>query len=157
MSATLSDRPPSAVPSPRLVRGMELWATAAPLLCAAHCVAMPLVVAFAPRLAAFEEHERAVMGAALVLALATTLLGIRVHGHPSPLLLVGAGALAWGATFLALPLPGELPTVAASLLMAGGTLWSARLRHLATCPRCGCAANGEPATSGRPMGEEAAR
>ena len=156
MSATVSDPRPAAVPSARLVRGMELWATAAPLLCAAHCVAMPLVVAFAPRLAAFEEHERAVMGASLVLALATTVLGIRVHRRPGPLLLAAAGALVWGAAFLALPLPGEVPTVAASLLMAGGTLWSARLRHLATCPRCGCAASGG-STSGRPAGGEAAR
>jgi hypothetical protein len=136
---------------------MEVWATAAPLLCAVHCIAMPLVVAFAPRLAAFQEHERALMAGALVLALATTVLGIRVHRRASPLLLVAAGALAWGATFLALPLPGELPTVTASLLMAGGTLWSARLRHLATCPRCGCGASGESAASGRPSGGEAVR
>lgn len=127
--------------STRLLRGMEAWATAAPLLCAAHCIAMPLVVAFAPRLAAFEAHEAAVTAAALVLATATTVLGLRVHRRASPLLLLGAGALAWVATFLALPFPEEALTITASLLMAGGTLWSARLRHRATCPRCGCAAH----------------
>ncbi len=131
----------AAVPSARLVRGMEVGATAAPLLCAAHCIAMPLVVAFAPRLAAFQEHEGAVMAAALCLAVATTVLGMRVHRRAAPLLAAGAGALAWGATSLALPVSEEALTVAASLLMAGGTLWSARLRHRTACPRCGCAAH----------------
>lgn len=152
MSATVSRPGHALAPSARVVRGMEAGAAAAPLLCAAHCIALPLVVAFAPRLAAFEEHERAVMGTSLVVALAATLLGVRVHRRPSPLILAGAGALAWGATFLALPLSGELLAVTASLLMAAATLWSARLRHRAACPRCGCAAGGGRSAV-RPAGE----
>lgn len=152
MSIAASEARPT--PSARIVRGMEMGAAAAPLLCAAHCIAMPLVVAFAPRLAVFEEHERAVMAAALVLALLTTGLGLRVHRRASPLLLVAAGGLAWLASFPALSL-GEPLTIAASLLMAGGTLWSARLRHRATCSRCGCPAHAS--TAERPLGGEAVR
>lgn len=74
MSGIASGARTTSAPSARIIRGMEVWATAAPLLCAAHCIAAPVVVAFAPRLAAFEEHERAVMGAALVLAM------VALHG-----------------------------------------------------------------------------
>jgi hypothetical protein len=162
VSSIVSDARPAPASPARIVRGMEAWATAAPLLCAAHCAAMPLVVAFAPRLAAFQEHERAVMGAALLLAVLTTVLGVRVHRRAAPLLVAGAGALAWLATFLGSSLPEEALTIAASLLMAAGTMWSARLRHRATCPRCGCAAHAADdapgaATAGRPAGEEAVR
>jgi hypothetical protein len=119
---------------------METWATAAPLLCAVHCLATPLVVALAPRLAGSEEHERAAVGASLVLAVLTTALGMRAHGRGSPLALVGAGALLWAATLLALPVPEEAATLGATLLMAGGALRGARLRHRAACARCGCPA-----------------
>lgn len=135
MSAIVSGPRPAPAPSARLLRGMEAGATVAPLLCAAHCIAMPLVVVLAPRLAAFEAHERTVMGASLCLAVLATVLGVRAHRRAYPLLLVAAGALAWLAAPL-LSLPGEVPAVTASLLMAAGTLCSARLRHRATCPRC---------------------
>lgn len=140
MNAAVSGPPRTSALSPHLLGRAETWAAAAPLLCAAHCIAAPLLVALAPRLALAEAHERTLMGAALVLAAFTTLLGVRVHRRASPLLLVFAGALLWlGAS--AVPVPEEAATVAASLLMAGGTLWSARLRHLVSCPRCACPAS----------------
>jgi len=160
VSAIVSGPRPVPAPSTRLLRGMEAGATVAPLLCAAHCIAMPLVVVLAPRLAAFEAHERAVMGASLCLAALATVLGFRTHRRAYPLLLVAAGALVWLAAPL-LPLPGEVPAVMANLLMAAGTLCSARLRHRATCPRCSRAHlrhdHRDPASVARPAGDHAPR
>ncbi|HEY0017502.1 MAG TPA: MerC family mercury resistance protein [Longimicrobium sp.] len=138
--AVAAAAPLSAAVRSRVVRGVEAGGAAAPLLCAAHCIAAPLAVALVPALAAAEAHERAAMGASLVLALLAVLAGVRVHRRAGPLAVVGAGALLWGAT-LALPrLPEAGAAIAASLLMAAGTLWSARLRHRATCAGCGCPA-----------------
>lgn len=135
-------------------RRMETWAAAVPLLCAAHCIAAPLLVALAPRLAASERHERAAMAGSLCLALAAVVLGVRVHRRAAPLLLVGTGAACWMAP-LATPLvPEQVAAVAASLAMAAGTLWSAHLRHRVACPRCGCPASeprdGAPRSGGAP-------
>ncbi|HST62840.1 MAG TPA: TonB-dependent receptor [Longimicrobium sp.] len=120
---------------------MEAWAAAAPLLCAAHCIAAPLLVALAPGLAGAEEHERMMMSIAVCLALLGTGLGVRVHGRPAPLSIVGAGALLWIVTPRAPFVPEAAATLAASLLMAAGAAWGARLRHRAACPRCACPAH----------------
>lgn len=130
---------PIAAPA-RLVRGMEAGAAAAPLLCAVHCIAAPLAVALAPRLALPEAHERVVMAASICLAVLVSLAGIRSHRRAAPLLIVAAGALLWGAPLAVPSIPETVATVAASLLLAVGTLWSARLRHRATCADCGCPA-----------------
>lgn len=130
---------PAAAPASRALRGLEAWATAAPLLCAVHCVAAPLLMVLAPALALDEAHERAVLGASVLLAAAAVALGFRTHRRPGVWLPVAAGAL----LFLRPPavLPEEAVSIAASLLLAAGTFWSARLRHRATCRRCGCIAH----------------
>jgi hypothetical protein len=140
VSADVISRPPGATSVPRSLRRMEAWAAAAPLLCAAHCMAAPLVLALAPRLAPGEAAERAVLAGSILLAGAAAALGRRVHRRRAPLLVVLAGALLWLAGLAAL-LPEEPATIGASLLLAVGTLWSARLRHTATCHRCGCGAH----------------
>jgi hypothetical protein len=144
VSLTVPRGEAAPAPSARLLRGMEAWAAAAPLLCALHCLAAPLVVLFAPRLAAAEAHEPVILGASFGLAATAAVLGMRVHRRRAPLLLAAAGGLLWLATLRPIPLSGEAASVAASLLMAAGTLWSARLRHRATCPRCGCPASASP-------------
>jgi MerC mercury resistance protein len=131
----------AAAPPSRSLLGLEAWATAAPLVCAVHCVAAPLLVAVAPRLTLTEAHERGLVAGSLVVAAATLSLGVRVHRRRAVWLPVTAGTVLWLLSRF-LPPSAEGPvTVAASLLMAGGTFWSARLRHLATCRRCGCIAS----------------
>lgn len=144
MSADAITPTPVAASVPRALRRMEAWAAAAPLLCAVHCMAAPLVLALAPRFAPGEAAERAVLAGSILLAATAAALGRRVHGRWAPLLVVLAGALLWLAGLVA-RLPEEPATIGASVLLAAGTLWSARLRHNATCPRCGCHAHPHPA------------
>lgn len=125
----------------RPVGPLEAWAAAAPVLCAAHCIAAPLLVALAPWLAPGEAYERAFMAASLALAACAVLLGFRAHRRLAPLLLVAAGALLWMGPLVISTIPEVAATVAASLLMAGGTLRSAQLRHRAACGGCGCPAH----------------
>ncbi|HEX6041854.1 MAG TPA: hypothetical protein VFZ20_27675, partial [Longimicrobium sp.] len=77
MSADVIARPRVAAPVPRGLRRMEAWAAAAPLLCAAHCLATPLVLALAPRFAPGEAAERAVLAGSILLAGAAAELGRR--------------------------------------------------------------------------------
>lgn len=127
--------------SARPGRALEAWAAAAPVLCAAHCLAAPLLIAAAPALAPGEAYERAFMAAAVALAACAVLLGFRAHRRLAPLLLVAAGALLWMSPLVIQDVPEIAATAAASLLMAGGTVWSARLRHREACGGCGCLAH----------------
>jgi MerC mercury resistance protein len=130
---------------PRRVLGrVEAWAAAAPLLCAVHCLAAPLLVALAPALAPGEAAERAFMAASLVLAGVASALGWRAHRRLAPPVIVAAGALLWLAHLTPAPIPEVAATAGASVLMAAGTLWGARLRHRARCHRCGCVAHAHP-------------
>ncbi|HEU0016115.1 MAG TPA: MerC domain-containing protein [Longimicrobium sp.] len=120
------------------------WAASVPLLCAVHCVATPLLVLFSPALALSTGAELAVQATAVLLAAVIAPLGLRAHGRWEVLLpmLLGAGlwaiargtepAAAWEITL----------DVGGALLLAGGMVWNARLRHRAACHSCGCPAHG---------------
>jgi hypothetical protein len=119
------------------------WAAALPLLCAAHCVASPLLVLAAPALALSEGSEAAVKLASAALAAGLVWSGVRAHGRLAVALPVLAGAAVWAAA-AALGADGaaeRLWTAAGAVLLAAGMSWNAQLRHRATCRACGCAAH----------------
>jgi hypothetical protein len=125
------------------LRRPALWSAALPLACAVHCVLMPLATLFVPFLAPAHELEAVFMLVSAALALALTRGGVRAHGHGAVWAPVLLGIAVWGASIAHLggPLPEPVTTVLGSVLLAGGMVWNARLRHEAECRSCGCPAH----------------
>lgn len=121
-------------------------AAAAPLLCAIHCVATPLLVAVLPAIALGHAAEVAMFSASVVLAGWSVRSGTVVHHRAGPALVAGLGLGMWGALlFGALPpLGGELGIALAALCTASGLLWNARLRHSSSEVGCSCTSCGHP-------------
>lgn len=124
-------------------RRPALWTAALPVACAAHCVVMPLLALFLPVLAPAHGVEVVLMLASAALATGATLAGVRAHGSRAVWLPVLAGLAVWGAGLAgwAAPVPEPAVTTAGALLLAGGMVRNARLRHAATCHSCGCPAH----------------
>lgn len=122
-------------------------AAAAPLVCAVHCVATPLLVAVLPAFAMGHAAEVALFVVSVLLVGWATLTGSRVHRQAGPAIVVGLGLATWGGLlFGALPaVGGELGIALAALVTAGGLVWNARLRHAAPDDGCGCTSCGHPA------------
>lgn len=122
------------------VRRPLAWASAAPLLCALHCIATPLVVLTAPSFAPDPRAEAALLIGTAVVSVVASAVGVREHGGGAVLIPVLTGLLLWVFSLRGafLPLPEGATTALASLLVAGGLLWNARRRHRAVCPECGC-------------------
>lgn len=120
------------------------WAPAAPLLCAVHCLATPLVVSLLPAAGAGERAEPWLLAAVLAVAALALRTELRAHGRRRVLVPAVAGFAVWAASLAGWlePAPEALTTTLGSLLVAGGMAWSARLRHAATCRDCGCPAPG---------------
>ncbi|HWK90240.1 MAG TPA: MerC domain-containing protein [Longimicrobium sp.] len=120
------------------------WAAGVPLLCAVHCVATPLVVLFSPALALSTGAEAAVQALAVLLAAMIAPFGIRAHRRWEVVLPMVAGAGLWLIARTSAPAGGwEIALdVSGALLIAGGMVWNARLRHRAACHSCGCPAHG---------------
>lgn len=115
------------------------WATTAPLLCAIHCAATPLLVVVAPALSESFLLEIVLFGASLVLSVVSLGTGIRNHGRSIAWAPVALGLVAWAASLLEVfvPLaPESVTTLLASLTVAGGLLWNARF--LSAEKRAGC-------------------
>lgn len=120
------------------------WASLAPLVCAVHCAATPILIVVAPALAPGERTEMWLLGATVLLASGAIAAGVRRHGRIAPALPVVAGTFAWTASLLHLfhPVPEEVTTVAATLVVAAGLTWNARVRCAAgaadegPCPAC---------------------
>lgn len=123
---------------------LTAWAPAAPLLCALHCLATPLLVSLLPALHAGEAAEPWLFSAALPLVGAALWSELRAHGQRRVLVPVVTGASLWTASLAGwlAPAPEAVTIVGGSLLVAAGMSWSARLRHRATCPSCGCGGAG---------------
>ncbi|HEX8274912.1 MAG TPA: MerC domain-containing protein [Longimicrobiaceae bacterium] len=125
------------------LRRPALWSAALPLACAVHCVLMPLAALFVPFLAPAHDLEVVIMLASAVLAAALTRGGVRAHGRRAVWIPLALGVAVWGAcvAHVAAPLPEPVTAVLGSLLVAGGMVWNARLRHEAACRSCGCPAH----------------
>jgi hypothetical protein len=121
------------------------WAAAVPLLCAVHCIASPVLVMAAPALALGHGGEAVVQAASAVLAALMAWSGIRAHGRLAVLAPMLAGLVLWGAPALVgwTSVAETAAHAAGGLLLAGGMIWSARLRHRAACHHCACPAHGD--------------
>lgn len=119
------------------------WAPAAPLLCAAHCAATPLLVLFLPSLHVGEAAELWLFAAVVPIAAATLWRELPTHRSRVVLAPVAAGLALWAASLAGAlePLPHEVTNTAGGLLVAAGMVWSARLRHRAACRSCRCGAH----------------
>ncbi len=117
-------------------------AALAPLLCAVHCIATPLLVASIPALAGGAVFEVGAFGLSLVLATWSVIGGIRHHGDWQVAAPVGAGLAAWAVLLHdpSVTRHAEVLQAVAAGLVAAGLLWNARRRHHATstgpCPAC---------------------
>jgi hypothetical protein len=116
------------------------WASVAPAACAVHCAVTPLLVIFAPTLAPGAAVEFGLFGITLVVASWALAKGLRQHGDFRPVAPIAVGLLFWGASILLLfhPIPEELTTILATLVVASGLVWNARL-HCAADAESACA------------------
>jgi hypothetical protein len=116
------------------------WASMAPMICAVHCAVTPLLVVFAPAVAPGETLEFALYGMTLVVASWALAKGLRQHGNFRPVVPITLGLLFWGASILHLfhPVPEELTTILAAIVVAWGLIWNSRL-HCAVDAESACA------------------
>jgi hypothetical protein len=130
-------------------------AAAAPLLCAAHCIATPLLVLFVPMLVFPLAVEYAILVGTLTLATALLWRGFRIHGNRWVALPATLGALLWigGELTGSHSTPVLILHAVGGILIAAALVWSARLRHEALCGGCGCTAHQDDARS--PLSERA--
>jgi hypothetical protein len=126
---------------PTRTRRAAFVSVAAPLLCAVHCMAAPLLVALTPALG-HGPAEIAIQAATLAFAVVLLRAGLRTHGRRAVIAPVALGAAAWMAGHAAPESAETMFSVAGGLLIAAGMLWNARLRHEAVCHSCGCPAHG---------------
>jgi len=113
------------------------WAAAAPLLCAAHCVAAPALLVFAPALVVNQSVEYLLMIVSAAIAIGVAFRGMRRHGELSVWLPLVAGLVFWGAgTMSQSESQEQLFTVLGAMLLATGVVWSARLSDRSRCTPC---------------------
>lgn len=105
------------------------WASVAPVACAIHCAATPLLIAVAPAFAVGEAAEWTLFGLSVVVVAWALSSGLRRHRNLRPALVIGLGLAAWAASLLHAfhPIPEEVTTVIAALTVAAGLIWNARL------------------------------
>lgn len=120
------------------LRNPDTWALAAPVLCAVHCAATPLLVIFLPALALSHAAEAWLLGLTTVVAIVALVPGLRVHGRSEVFIPVVLGVLVWGGALAHWlhPIPEPLSSSVGALAIAAGIFWNARLRHQATCQTC---------------------
>jgi len=119
-------------------RSPDTWVVAAPVLCAVHCAATPLLVLFLPALALTAAQEAWLLAFTAAVAIVAVSPGIRVHRRLEVLLPVLGGLMVWGAALADLlhPLPEAAGSALGALVVAAGLFWNARLRHQKVCPAC---------------------
>jgi hypothetical protein len=105
------------------------WASLAPLLCAVHCAVTPILVVLAPTLAPGETIEWVLLGLTVILGAWAIASGLKRHGRFGPAFPITLGILAWGASLMHIfhPIPEEATTIVASLTVAMGLVWNARI------------------------------
>jgi hypothetical protein len=127
----------------RSLTAATYWGSAAPALCAIHCVAAPLLVVVFPVLELSEAAEHVLMPATAALAAAFLMWGVRAHGRWVVWLPAALGMALWvgGDHLLSHSAAGLAAHLLGGGMLAGGLLWNAVLRHRARCAECGCPAN----------------
>lgn len=119
-----------------LATGSRIAGVAA-ALCGVHCALTPFLVVAAPALAISESAERAVWVATVLVGAVVLLLG-PVPRNAAVTLAFAAGAALWGASLAGWfqPAPETATSAAASLVLAGALLWSARICRVGACEVC---------------------
>jgi hypothetical protein len=107
------------------------WSALAPLACAVHCGATPILAATLPVLAAAPGVEWGFLGATLLFGGIAFPRHPHVHRDLRPVSLLLFGIALWTASLLQLlgPLPQDFTTACASLAAAVGLFWLSRARH----------------------------
>ena len=111
-----------------LIRHPWGWTSLPPLVCAVHCAVTPLVILLMPTLSGWKSLEWPLFfGSAIVGVVAVLFGGVR-RGRWQPGVLVGGGFLVWGLSLAhALrPIPEDMTTVVAAMIVAAGLLWNSR-------------------------------
>ena len=120
------------------LRDPHAWAIAAPLLCAIHCAATPLLVLFLPALSLTHGEEAVLLGLSGLVALMALVPGVRVHGRSEVFIPLALGVFVWGGALAHWlhPIPEPVASSAGALAIAGAIFWNARLRHRVSCDAC---------------------
>ena len=113
-------------------------AAAAPLLCAVHCIASPLLVIVAPTVSLGGPFETGIKLASAVLAAVFLVFGVRAHGRRAVVAPVALGLALWLAAAGTHGLAEVVLSALGGILQAAGLAWSAALRHKAVCHTCAC-------------------
>lgn len=142
----------------RIFRHPWGWATVAPLTCAVHCAVTPVLIIAAPSLAPGSTLEWVLLATAVVVGLAALASGVRAHEDLRPAVPVALGLGLWTLSLLHLfrPLPEELTTVAATLIVAGGLFWNSRLHCARRDRACEACAVADSAEAGSPAAADVA-
>ncbi len=116
------------------------WFGAIPAICAAHCLAMPILASTLPFFAA--THAWEVWLVALSGLLATLILATswRLQGRWVVWTLASLGFAVWIAALAGWlgTLPESLMSPLGGLLVASSLFWNGHLRHQAVCRSCAC-------------------
>lgn len=117
-------------------------APVASALCAAHCLAAPLLVSVAP-VATTPGVEWGLLLLAGAVSATVLRSGFRAHSRTAPAAIAAACLALWAAVLggWVPDVPAEAVTFVASIGVAAATYWSGRLRHAATCESCACPAH----------------
>jgi hypothetical protein len=121
------------------------WAWTAPVLCAIHCAAAPLLVGLLPALALTSTAEWVLMGGSLVLATVVVGSAVRVHRQRWVPVVAAVGFVVWALSLADVfePVPEVATTVLGASLVAGALLWNARLSaRVRASSGCSCCDTG---------------
>lgn len=137
---------PKAPPVPSIVERLTGLTAGLSLLCAIHCLLMPLLVVIAPLIGVGflveESWEAAMIASILILAGGTLFMGFRQHRRMEPAALLGAGVTGIITSHFLTP-PRFEPWImgAAGLCLAAAQLLNRR--HCRACAHCEADAQGE--------------
>ncbi|MGH7457859.1 MAG: MerC domain-containing protein [Longimicrobiaceae bacterium] len=122
------------------IRTPDFWASAAPVACAVHCLATPVLVLAAPALGVTHAFDWWIWAGSGLLSAVLLFWSVPAHGRRIVWLPVFLGLVVWalGLFELLAPLPESLGKAAGAVLLAAGVAWNGRLRHQAVCEECAC-------------------
>jgi hypothetical protein len=117
----------------------EFWVAAVPVLCAMHCLTVPVLLLFVPVLEVSSRTEILLLASSSMLATVLLAWGVQAHGQWRVWLPALAGLGCWVAAHqLGVSGAGKIGLeTSGAVLLATGLLWSARLRHRYTCTTAG--------------------
>ena len=116
------------------------WSGVLPAMCAVHCLAMPILAATLPFLAATHAWEAWLVALSALLAAITLAASWRLHGRRVVWAVAALGFAVWIAALAGWlgQLPESLMSPLGGLLVAISLFWNGHLRHQAVCGSCAC-------------------